>query len=200
MKKKLNVGILLFNGVETLDFAGPFEVFSVASELYDFSLFNVFTLAEVQTPITIVNGLSVNPNYSFINSPNIDILIIPGGEGTRTQLSNKTLLNWIKKSYQNSILTLSICSGSTLIGALGLLKNSPYCTHKAVFDQMKVIVPNGLPCPKERFVQSSKKIFTSSGISAGIDLSFHIVELLYDHSVAEQTAYYMEYDWKSTHN
>ena len=189
---KKNVAILIFDEAEVLDFAGPFEVFSVTSELNNFELFNVFTIAKNTNPISAVNGLSVNPKYSFDNSPHIDILIISGGSGTRSQMQDTETLNWIKKVHQNTELTLSICSGSRLLGALGLLDGQPYCTHKEVYEHMQEIVPSGIPKKSERFVNFDK-IFTSGGISAGIDLSFHIVEKLHGKEIADKTANYMEY-------
>ena len=191
---KLNVGILIFNEAEVLDFAGPFEVFAVCSELKNHNLFNVFTVAKTVSPISAVNGLSVNPTYSFSNVPQIDILIISGGVGTRKQMVDEETLNWIKEQHKATIYTVSICSGARMLGVLGLLDNKPYCTHRGVYEHMKEIVPSGTPNPEKRFVQSSDKIFTSGGISAGIDLSFHIVELLHGRIVAEETAYYMEYE------
>ena len=194
MDKKLNVGILIFTDAEVLDFAGPFEVFAVCSELKNHNLFNVFTVAKTASPISAVNGLSVNPTYSFSNVPQIDILIISGGVGTRKQMADEETLNWIKELHKTTIYIISICSGARLLGVLGLLDNKPYCTHRGVYDHMKEIVPNGTPNPEKRFVQSTDKIFTSGGISAGIDLSFHIVELLHGKTVAEETAFYMEYE------
>ena len=97
MIKKRNVGILIFDNAELLDFAGPYEVFSVTSELNDFKPFNVFTVNEKQAPVKTVNGLSVNPKYGFNNCPNIDILIIAGGSGTQQLMENrKDWLSFLK--------------------------------------------------------------------------------------------------------
>jgi len=194
MSKKLNIGILIFDEAEVLDFAGPFEVFAVCSELQNHKLFNVFTVAKKTSSINAVNGFSVNPTYSFANAPKIDILIISGGSGTREQMTDKETLNWINEIHKETTFTLSICSGARLLGVLNLLNGKPYCTHKGVYEHLKKIVPNGIPKPKKRFVQSSEKIFTSGGISAGIDLSFHILELLHGKTIVEETAGYMEYE------
>ena len=195
MDVKRNVGILLFDDAEVLDFAGPFEVFSVTSELNNFEPFNVFTVAERLEPVRAVNGLSVNPTYDFSNCPNIDILIIAGGSGTRKQMGNSKMLDWIDRAHQKTEFTLSICSGARLLGVLGLLDGKPYCTHHEVYEHMKEIVPNGMPQYEKRFVKTGK-VYTSGGISAGIDLSFHLVEQLLGKKTAEQTATYMEYDRK----
>lgn len=192
MKTKLNVGIFLFDQAEVLDFAGPFEVFSVCSELHDFELYEVFTVSENGKAIEAVNGLSVNPKYNFDNCPKIDILIVPGGFGTRKLIHNAKCLQWIQSSYEQSKLTLSICSGATLFGKLGLLKGKAYCTHNEVYESMQKLVPDGLPQPEKRFAKAGK-LYTSGGISAGIDLSFHILEKLSGSLAAERTANYMEY-------
>lgn len=196
---KKTVGILIFDNVEVLDFAGPFEVFSVTSELNNFELFDVFTVAKKTEPISAVNGLSVNPKYNIENAPKIDILIVAGGAGTRNQMKEIETLNWIKEVHKNSLITASICSGSRLLGTLGLLDNQPYCTHHEVYDHMLEIVPTGIPQKSKRFV-GFDKIFTSGGISAGIDLSFHIIENLHGKDVALKTAKYMEYDWTEKDN
>ena len=193
MNKKRNVGILIFDNAEVLDFAGPFEVFSVTSELNNFELFDVFTVGEKSTPISAVNGLSVNPRYNFNNCPRIDVLIIAGGSGTRKLMKNKKVLDWIDKVHQKTELTISICSGARLLGLLGLLDDKPYCTHYEVYEHMKEIVPTGKPQQKQRFIKAGR-IYSSGGISAGIDLSFHIVEKLLGEKTTKQTATYMEYN------
>ncbi|MEL7122087.1 MAG: DJ-1/PfpI family protein [Bacteroidota bacterium] len=193
MNKKRNIGILIFDNAEVLDFAGPFEIFAVTSELNDHKLFNVFTVGESIKPISAVNGLSVNPKYDFNTCPHIDVLIISGGSGTRQQMGNKNMLDWINKIHQETEYTLSICSGSRLLGALSLLDDQPYCTHHEVYNHMDEIVPTGLPQKDKRYVQAGK-IFTSGGISAGIDLSIHVVEKLHGEKTAKRTTDYMEYN------
>ena len=194
MNKKRNIGILIFDDAEVLDFAGPFEVFSVTSELNNFEPFDVFTVGENLEPISAVNGLSVNPKYGFNNAPHIDILIIAGGTGTRKVIENTTVLNWVDKVHQKTEFTLSICSGSRLLGKLGILDHQPYCTHHLVYEDLKKLVPTGQPQPEKRYVNAGKT-YTSGGISAGIDLSFHLVERLLGEEIAKQTADYMEYNW-----
>ncbi|MCB9202760.1 MAG: DJ-1/PfpI family protein [Flavobacteriales bacterium] len=193
MDKKRNVAILIFDDAEVLDFAGPYEVFAVTSELNNHKLFNVFTVGENLKPILAVNGLSVNPKYDFSNCPHIDILIIPGGFGTRKQMNNIETLNWISQVYLETEYTLSICSGSRLLGLLGFLDNRPYCTHHEVYEHMIEIVPTGKPQKDKRYINFGTT-YTSAGISAGIDLSLHVVEMLHGKQVAEKTANYMEYN------
>jgi transcriptional regulator GlxA family with amidase domain len=190
-----NVGILIFDDVEVLDFAGPFEVFSVTAQP-DFKPFNAFTLSHDGKPITAVNGLKVVPNYSIENHPKIDILIIAGGQGTRKLLNDPKLLKWVERIHATTQITMSICTGAIVLGKIGLLEGKPFCTHHQVYDYMTEIVPTGLPQKDKRFVQSGERLFTSGGISAGIDLSFHIVERLLSKDTALDTAHYMEYDLK----
>jgi len=106
------VGILLFDDIELLDFAGPFEVFAVADELNGHSLFEVFTLSENGDEIKTIHGLRVKPDYSTGNAPRIDILVIPGGDGTKAVTRNQALLDWIKKAYEQAEITFSVCSGA----------------------------------------------------------------------------------------
>ena len=193
MTKKRNVGLFIFDNAEVLDFAGPFEVFAITSELNNHELFHVFTVGESLEPISAVNGLSVNPTYDIVNCPPIDVLIISGGSGTRQQTNNTQVLDWIYETHQETEYTLSICSGSRLLGVLGLLDHQPYCTHHEVYEHMAELVPTGIPQKGNRYVNFGKT-YTSGGISAGIDLSFHLLELLHGKEIAEKTAIYMEYD------
>jgi len=187
-----NVAIVVFDDAEVLDFAGPFEVFSVASQMHDFTLFNVFTIAKSQKSISAVNGLQVVPDYSIASHPNIDILIIAGGQGTTPLLEEKEVMNWVRSIHPITEITMSICSGSRVLGALGLLDDLEYCTHHLVYDDMKKIAPTGIPQKDKRYINDGK-IHTTGGISAGIDASFDIVEKLHGDEVASATAAYMEY-------
>jgi transcriptional regulator GlxA family with amidase domain len=191
--KKRNVGILIFDDAEVLDFAGPFEVFAVASQLNDGQLFDVFTVSKAARPIVAVNGLSVNARYTFANCPRIDVLIIGGGSGSRLLLDDAVTLDWIRKVHDTTKYTASICSGARLLAVLNLLNGKPYCTHHQVYEHMQQLAPTAIPQKDRRFIQSDERIYTSGGISAGIDLSFHIVEKLFGKVVAQATAEYMEY-------
>lgn len=192
-----NVGIFLFDDVELLDFAGPYEVFSVTAELNNYQLFNVFTVTKDGTGIKSVNGLKVTPDFSFANHPPIDILIIPGGVGTKAEMGKQEVLAWIKQTYTHSKITMSVCSGARILGALGLLDGLEATTHHEVIAHLREIAPHTMICANKRFVDNGK-IMTSGGISAGIDLSLHIVKKLYGDDIAAKTVKYLEYgDWES---
>lgn len=188
-----HLGIFIFEGVEVLDFAGPFEVFSVASQLSEYQKLKVFTFGAEQSLIRTVNGLQVIPDYSLENLPSCDFIVIPGGDGSKKVIQKPPVLDSLKANIDQSKWTMSVCSGSRILGELGYLDHKPYCTHHSVFESMKEVTPIGFPKPELRFVQSSERIYTAAGISAGIDLSLFLVEQTFGLDLARQTAEYMEY-------
>ena len=113
-----NVGLFLFDDVELLDFAGPYEVFSVTSELSDYSLFRVFSVSEDGETIRTANGLKVVPDFAFDNHPEIDILIIPGGVGTKKEMEKSAIVEWIRWNHDRAKMTVSVCSGASAAGVL----------------------------------------------------------------------------------
>jgi len=190
--KKLNTAILIFDDVEVLDFTGPFEVFSVTNELNDYSLLNVYTVARVKSPVKARNGLSVNPDYSIGDAPQPDILIVPGGLGTRPALLQQDILSWIKRSAHNADKVLSVCTGALLLAKVGILDGLKATTHSSAFELLAEIAPNTEIVRGVRFVDNGK-VITAAGISAGIDMSLYVIELLYGKETAQHTAAYMEY-------
>ncbi|OYX09450.1 MAG: AraC family transcriptional regulator, partial [Algoriphagus sp. 32-45-6] len=166
-----HLGIFLFDEVEVLDFAGPFEVFSVSSELRKYQHLKVFTFGTSMKLIRTVNGLKVQPDFDLNSVPEIDYLVIPGGDGTKKVIQNEDLLGQLAGLIKRSEWTMSVCSGSRILGKAGFLNQKPYCTHQLVFESMREIVPDGQPEYEKRFVQSDEKIWTAAGISAGIDLA-----------------------------
>jgi transcriptional regulator GlxA family with amidase domain len=189
---KKNVGILLFDQVEALDFAGPFEVFSVASELHQYELFNVFTVAKTPKAISAINGLSINPTYGIQTVPFINILVIPGGEGTKSLMNDQRVMDWLRRIQSTVEITMSVCSGARILGKLGWLDGKTYCTHHEVYNDMKEIVPTGKPVKDKRFTGDGH-IYSSAGIAAGIDLALHLVKEINGEVVAQKTMKYMEY-------
>jgi len=192
---KRNVAILLFNDVEVLDFAGPFEVFSVTSELNNYEFFHVYTVAAELGAITAVNGLSVNPRYCFADCPRPDIVIIPGGIGSRVAMNNSRVVEWLQIAARNAELVLSVCSGARILAKSGLLDGLEATTHHEVIEHLRELAPHTTVRENVRFVDTGR-IMTSGGISAGIDLSFYVVDKLLGEEVAAKTARYMEYAWK----
>lgn len=191
--KKRSVGILIFDDVEVLDFAGPFEVFSVSHQIHDTPYFEVKTIAKTKDPVKAINGLSVNPDYSFDDAPAMDLFIIAGGTGARAFIKDVSSMEWVEKAVNQSKLIMSICTGSAILAKLGKLDGKPFCTHHSVYPFVQELAPKSIPQKDQRFVQSDENIYTSAGISAGIDLSFHIIESMHGKQVAKEIAEYMEY-------
>ncbi len=189
---KKTISLLIFDDVEVMDFAGPFEVFSVTNELHDYEYFDIKVVAKNKVPVISKNRLSINPDLSISDIKESDILIIPGGDGTRLVLEDSEVLNWIHIISQNAELTLSICSGSLILAKAGLLNGMKATTHHEVFETLASISPNTQIERGVRFVDNGK-IITSAGISAGIDMSLHVISRLYGEQVSKATSTYMEY-------
>ncbi|MFV5911769.1 DJ-1/PfpI family protein [Bacillus cereus] len=193
MMNKWSVGIFLFNEVEVLDFAGPFEVFSV-TEVNEEKPFTVYTVSENGEMITARNGLKVQPDYSIENLPPVDILIIPGGLGAREyEIKNEIVIKWIRQQMKEVKLITSVCTGALLLAKAGLLEGLKATTHWASIEKFKNEFQNVEVIENVKFVDEGH-IITSAGISAGINMAFHIVKNLLGVHVAEDTAKRMEYD------
>ncbi len=193
MSKPRNLAILLFDDAEVLDFCGPFEVFSVASNQTESPSFNVFTVAE-NSPVKARNGLSVNPDYTLEDCPTPDLLLIPGGIGSRKEMNNKPLIDWIGRTAESAELVLSVCTGALLLGKAGLLDSLEATTHHVAYDLLRGIVPSATVHEDRRFVDNGR-VITSAGIAAGMDMSLHVVERLLGSDIASATANHMEYPW-----
>ena len=173
-----NIGILIFNDVELLDFAGPYEVFSITNEINDDSLCKTFSVSELPGKIKTVNGLEVIPEYSFNDCPCTDVVIIPGGIGTKVLTANETVISWILDRYDKSYMVFSVCSGARLLAKAGLLSSLKFITHHDVILDILEIDPTARPQEGKRYVDEGK-ILTSAGISAGMDLSLYVVSKLF---------------------
>ena len=194
------VGILIFPEVEILDFCGPFEVFASAALPPEFRdgperrLFEVFTIAERPEVVRCRGGLLVLPNRTLAEHPPLDLVVIPGGDGTRTQQENPIVLYWIARQHGSGALTTSVCTGAFLLGAAGLLDRRRATTHWATIDGLRMRHPESHVLADARVVDEGE-IVTSAGVSAGIDMALHVVRRLHGAEVARQTARDMEYDW-----
>jgi transcriptional regulator GlxA family with amidase domain len=187
------VGILLFDNIEVLDFCGPFEVFSVTGSYSNIKPFKVVTIAEKPT-ITAKNGLSVNVDHSLEQCPHLEMLVLPGGKGTRTEVNNDSLIRWIRQRGERAELVLSVCTGSLLLAKSGLADGCDITTHWEMIDLVQGVATKSRVLPRRRFIDSGR-IISSAGISAGIDMSLYVVERLLGRKEAEDTAKFMEYDW-----
>ena len=198
---RTTVGILIFDDVEVLDFAGPFEVFSRTRTVGgadsrrsdDSAPFETFTVARTHDAVTAIGGLKVLPHYAWSDAPPIDILVVPGGFGTRALLHDEATLSWIRETAGRSRQVTSVCTGALLLAKVGLLLGRRATTHWAGLDLLATIDPTIQVQRETRVVHDG--IFTSAGVSAGIDMSFAVVEQLCGRAVATETAHYIEYPW-----
>ena len=195
----INVGIFLYNEIEVLDFAGPFEVFSTASRVSSRisedseNLFNVFTVAEDQKSILARGGLKIIPTQSISNHPEINLLIIPGGIVT-DELEKNHIVSWILNTSNSADITGSVCTGAFLLAKAGLLKSKRATTHWEDIDDLISMFPDIKIKKNVRWVDEGK-IVTAAGISAGIDMSLHLVSRMANNKLALLTAKQMEFDW-----
>lgn len=195
MTERRNVAILIFDEVEVLDFCGPFEVFAVSRDRNDGTteLFNVYTVAEKAAPVMARNGLSVNPAYTIHDCPAPDIVLVPGGRGTRKEMYNEALLDWIRRQNAEAELMLSVCTGAFLLARSGLLNGLAATTYHTAFDQLQELAPTVTVRRGERYVDNGR-IITSAGVSAGIDMALYVLARLHGAEQANWTARYMEYE------
>jgi transcriptional regulator GlxA family with amidase domain len=194
-----NVGILIFDDIEVLDFAGPFEVFSrtrlqpgaESRRSEESAPFRVFTVARTRQPVTATGGLTVLPRHAFDDAPRIDLLLVPGGWGTRALLADQSTLDWIRRTAATAERVASVCTGALLLGAAGLLRGRRATTHHAALDAFAALGTGATVERNVRFIDDG--VVTSAGVAAGIDMAFHLVESLHGRAVAEETAHYIEY-------
>jgi len=188
------VGILLFDDVEVLDFAGPFEVFSTASRVVERTgappAFEVVTVA-AGSPVHARHGLIVSPGYRMGEEPPIDVLVVPGGVVTGA-LADARTIEWISSRAALARLTTSVCTGAFLLAATGLLDGRPATTHWEDLGDLAAAYPRVLVRREVAWVDDGD-VVTSAGISAGIDMSLHVVARLLGEEWASATALQMEY-------
>ena len=190
----MNVGIYIYDDAEVLDFSGPFEVFSTASRISGTSsLFNVFLVGETGRTISARGGFKVNPAYGFSDHPPIDILVIVGGVHVE-EMKKSNVLNWIKEISEKTKFIASVCTGAFLLAEAGILSNQKVTTHWEDIPDLRESYPNLKVLEKRRWVEEGN-IITSGGISAGIDMSLHLVSKLNGLELAEKTAKQMEFQW-----
>ncbi|MEM7310393.1 MAG: DJ-1/PfpI family protein [Planctomycetota bacterium] len=192
---KRTVGILLFEGVELLDFAGPYEVFGAAHAADEERepLFDVFSAAEQAGPLTCRNGLIVQPDHDLTAAPRADVLVVPGGRGTRTAIDRPQLIEWIAAAAAEAELTAGVCTGSFLMAKAGLLDGRAATTHWRSIRRMQETFSAVEVRENTRWVEDGDRI-TSAGVSAGIDMAFQVVRRLYGAEAASATARSIEYD------
>lgn len=195
----VNIAIYVFQNVEVLDFAGPYEVFTCATRVQQRddatkpAAFNVFTVGSSKMPVTARAGLLVSPDCDFTSHPVIDVLIVAGGVVDQ-ELNKTDVIDWIRHAAGKCQLTVSVCTGAFLLARAGLLDDRPATTHWEDQQDLQQMFPEVDVRGNCRWVDDGD-IITSGGISAGIDMSLHIVERMLGRSLAARTARQMEFDW-----
>ena len=195
MRKR--VGILIFPAVEVLDFCGPYEVFSVARldeerRRTESSPFEVLLVAETRDPVVATGGLRVIPDATLETCPPLDILVVPGGWGTRAEMSNQRVLKWIAERAREIETLTSVCTGAMLLGQIGLLDGRRATTHWRSLELMRQSFPSVTVEDKLHVVEDGQ-VLTSAGISAGIDMALRVVARYCGEAVGRATARHMEY-------
>lgn len=207
----LKVGIFLFDGAETTDFIGPYDVFSAVdfvpskarTTLYQtpHPLYHIFTVSETKKDLHVMaGGLVVKAEYDFIDCPEIDILVVPGGLITDDLLTNTTVINWLQTQSKHAAITLSVCSGAVLLAKAGLINGLSVTTHHLILDDLLAIDPTISLKKEERFVDNGR-IITAAGVTAGYDAAMHIVYKTAGRDAFFKAGEILEYGdaWKSVH-
>ena len=194
-----HVGIVIFPEVEVLDFAGPFEAFSVTRldeerRYEETSPFRVSLVAETLEPVRASGGLRILPDYRLEDCPPLNILVVPGGMGTRVQVDNAKLIDWIRAQARSVDLVTSVCTGSFLLAKAGLLDGHTATTHWRSLDRFASTFP-GVTVDRDQHVVVEGRILTSAGVSAGIDMALRVIARLHGEAVARSSARHMEYPY-----
>jgi transcriptional regulator GlxA family with amidase domain len=182
----LRVAVVLFQGVEEIDYAGPMEVFGASGA-------TVYTVGQSKSTVESVWGLKVTPDYDFNDLPEVDVLVVPGG-GVQEAWKNPALLAWIKERSTKVKVVMSVCSGAFILGKAGMLDGIPSTTTSSMRGQLAKIFP-ATQVRDQRFVDAGK-VVTTAGLTAGIDGALYVVERQVGRNRAESAAKYLEYDLK----
>ncbi len=192
--KVRTVAILVFTGMDIQDFAGPADVFFYAGAEAGKVAFKQFAVAKTMDPITSQGFVKIVPNYTFANCPKPDILVVPGG-GVNGVLNDEETMKWIKDTGLASEQVLSVCTGALVLQSAGFLDGIKATTHWGSITKLREQAPNTTVLENVRYADSGR-IVTSAGVSAGIDMSLHVVAKLLGFETAQKTAHRMEYEWK----
>jgi transcriptional regulator GlxA family with amidase domain len=187
------IAVALFDGAEELDFAGPWEVLAAWATQWPDDGTEVFTVARTAEPVACAKGMRVLPDHTWTTAPQIDVLVYPGGVGTRRDLSEPATLDWLRGLEGDGTLMTSVCTGALVFAAAGLLRDRPATTWWGALDRLAELDPSIEVRPDERFVDSGE-VVTAAGVSAGIDMALHLVARLHSVERAREVRRYIQYD------
>jgi transcriptional regulator GlxA family with amidase domain len=189
----LHIGILMFDGVEELDAIGPWEVLSYWTKMYPQDGYDVLTFSKDGGGVRCAKGLIVKVDHSYRTCPPLRILVYPGGIGTLDQLSDQQQLEWVRGESAKGTLMTSVCTGSLVFAAAGLLKGRPATTHWYSLEKLAELEPTAEVRSATRFVDDGE-VITSAGVSAGIDMALHLIERFVSPARAAEVAHGIEYE------
>ena len=187
------IGILLFPEVEELDAVGPWEVLGFWTRYFPDDGYETTTLSKNGGPVRCAKGMEITAAHSYRDAPPLEVLLYPGGMGTRPHLNDERQLEWVQKQRASTPLMTSVCTGSLVYAAAGLLSNRPATTHWASLDKLTELDPTIEVRALDRFVDDGD-IVTASGVSAGIDMALHLVARLAGVERAKQIRRGIQYD------
>jgi transcriptional regulator GlxA family with amidase domain len=187
------IGIFVFDGVEELDAVGPYEVLAFWTQAHPEDGYAVSTFSVDGAPVTGAKGLLIGAQHSVADLPTPDILLHPGGRGTRPLMRDADHLDWIRQLHESVTIMTSVCTGSLVFAAAGLLAERPATTYWAALDTLTDTDPTIAVRPGDRYVDDGD-IITSSGVSAGIDMALHLVRRLAGEDRAREVRRGIQYD------
>jgi transcriptional regulator GlxA family with amidase domain len=187
------IGVALFEGAEELDWAGPWEVLAAWAQQWPDDGVRVLTLAREPGTITCAKGLQVVPEETWETAPPLDVLVYPGGRGTRRELADEGVLDWIRGLASGGTVVASVCTGSLVFAAAGLLDGKPATTHWQSLELLPTLGREIEVRPDDRFVDNGN-VLTAAGVSAGIDMALHLVKRLHSPDRAREVRRYIQYD------
>jgi transcriptional regulator GlxA family with amidase domain len=187
------IGVALFDGAEELDWAGPWEVLAAWATQWPDDDVRVFTLARENHEVTCAKGLRVLPDETWEAAPPLDVLVYPGGRGTRAELRDDAVLDWVRGISRSGAVVASVCTGSLVLAAAGLLDGKPATTHWQSLELLPTLGKDIEVRPDDRFVDNGE-VITAAGVSAGIDMALHLVARLHSPERAREVRRYIQYD------
>lgn len=189
----LGIGIAIFEDAEELDLVGPWEVLSFWAQMWPDDDVRVFTVAQTDGAVRCAKGLRILPDHTWETAPQIDVLVYPGGQGTRPQIDDEAVHAWLDRIRGGGALMTSVCTGALVFAGAGYLHDRPATTHWANFDELIAIDPTIKAERESRFVDDGD-VITSAGVSAGIDMALHLVSRLHSKERAQAVRRGIQYD------
>jgi putative intracellular protease/amidase len=187
-----NLAILIFDGVQIIDYTGPYETFGHAYS-NEGPVFNIYTVSEKVAAITTAMGMTVTPKYAFDNAPPANVLLIPGGD-VEKQVNSPVVIAWLQSQSKDAEVVMSVCNGAFILAKAGLLDGLEATTTAGLIPMLRQAAPKTKVVDDRRFVDNGK-IITTAGLSSGIDGSLHVIERFLGRGTAQMAALGMEYNW-----